>query len=52
MLGELETYIGQHYGKELYLKARLKNAGERLNTIYVSDEELKEAIHMEITIEE
>ena len=52
VLGELETYIGQHYGKELYLKARLKNAGERLNTIYVSDEELKEAIHMEITIEE
>lgn len=52
VLGELEKYIEQQYGKELYLKARLKHAGERLNTIYVSDDELKEAIHMEISIED
>lgn len=52
VLGELEKYIEQQYGKEMYFKARLKNAGERLNTIYVSDDELKEAIHMEISIED
>ena len=48
VLGELEKYIEEQYGRELYLKARLRNAGERLNTIYVSDEEVREAIHMEI----
>lgn len=52
VLGELEKYIEQQYGKEMYFKARLKNAGERLNTIYVSDDELKQAIHMEISIED
>lgn len=52
VLGELEHYIEEKYGKTLYLKTRVKNAGERLNTIYVSDEELKEAIHMDITIED
>ncbi len=52
VLGELEKYIEQQYGKEMYFKARLKNAGERLNTIYVSDEELRQAIHMEISMED
>lgn len=52
VLGELEHYIEEKYGKTLYLKTRVKHAGERLNTIYVSDEELKEAIHMDITIED
>lgn len=52
VLGELEHHIEEKYGKTLYLKTRVKNAGERLNTIYVSDEELKEAIHMDITIED
>ncbi len=52
ILGELEKYIEQQYGKEMYFKARMKHAGERLNTIYVSDEELKQAIHMEISIED
>lgn len=52
VLGELEHYIEEKYGKTLYLKTRVKNAGERLNTIYVSDEELKEAIHMDIIIED
>lgn len=52
VLGDLEKYIEEQYGKELYLKARLRNAGEILNTIYVSDEEAREAIHMEIEIED
>jgi len=52
VLGELEKYVEEQYGKEMYFKARLKNAGERLNTIYVSDEELQNAIHMEISIED
>lgn len=52
ILGDLERYIQEKYGKELYLKARLKSAGERMNTIYVSDEELKEAVHIDIEIEE
>lgn len=52
VLGELERYIQEKYGKELYLKARLKSAGERMNTIYVSDEELKEAVHIDIEIDE
>ncbi|MGN0158832.1 MAG: DNA polymerase III subunit gamma/tau [Brotaphodocola sp.] len=52
VLGELEKYIEEQYGKEIYFKSRLKNAGERLNTIYVSDDDLKQAIHMEISIED
>ena len=52
VLGQLEQYVGEQYGKEMYFKARLKDAGERLNTIYVSDEELQNAIHMEINIED
>lgn len=52
VIGALENYVKEHYGKELYFKVRLKNTGERLDTIYVSDEELKEAIHMEISIED
>lgn len=52
VLGELERYVEEQYGKEMYFKARLRNAGERLNTIYVSDEELEQAIHMEISVED
>lgn len=52
VLGALEKYIEEQYGKTMYFKARMRNAGERLNTIYVSDEELKNAIHMDITIED
>ncbi|MDD3254207.1 MAG: DNA polymerase III subunit gamma/tau [Lachnospiraceae bacterium] len=52
VLGALENYVEEQYHKEMYFKARLKNTGERLNTIYVSDEELKNAIHMEITVED
>lgn len=52
VLGELETHIEAKFNKSLYLKTRVKNPGERLNNIYVSDEEIKEAIHMDITIED
>lgn len=52
VLGMLEQYVKEHYGKEMYFKVRMRGQGERLNTIYVSDEELKEAIHMDITIED
>ncbi len=52
VLGTLEKYVEEQYGKTMYFKARLRNAGERLNTIYVSDEELKNAIHMDITMED
>lgn len=52
VIGELEEYVRETYGKELYFKTRMRNTGERLNTIYVSDEELKAAIHMDITIED
>ncbi len=51
VIGGLETYVKEHYGKEMYFKVRLKDTGERLNTIYVSDEDLK-AIHMEISVED
>lgn len=52
VIGELEQYVSETYGKEIYFKTRAKNNGEQLNTVYVSDEELKEAIHMDITIED
>lgn len=52
VLGDLERYVEQTYGKSIYFKARLRETGERLDTRYVSDEELRENIHMDITIEE
>lgn len=52
ILGELEKHVRERYGKDIYFKTRLREEGERLNTIYVSDEELKEAIHMEIQVED
>ena len=52
ILGELEKHVKERYGKDIYFKTRLREEGERLNTIYVSDEELKEAIHMEIQVED
>ena len=51
-LGEIERYVEENYGKSIYFKARVRDAGERMNTIYVSDEELREQVHMEISIEE
>lgn len=52
IMGELETYVKNTYGKDIYFKTRLQNNGERVDTIYVSDEELKSRIHMDITIED
>lgn len=51
-LGEIERYVEEHYQKSIYFKARLRGGGERLDTIYVSDEELRESIHMDIIIED
>ena len=42
----------EHYGKELYFKVRKRETGEQMNQIYVSDEELKNAVHMEIEVED
>ena len=52
ILGELERYVEQTYGKSIYFKARLRESGERLDNHYISDEELRANIHMDITIEE
>lgn len=52
VLGMLEAYMKEHYGKELYFKVRLRNDGERLDTIYVSEEDVRAAVHMDITIED
>lgn len=51
-LGEIERYVETNYGKAIYFKARVRDIGERMNTIYVSEEELRELVHMEISIEE
>ncbi|MCI7795716.1 MAG: DNA polymerase III subunit gamma/tau [Lachnospiraceae bacterium] len=52
VLGDLERYVEQTYGKTIYFKARLRENGERLDNRYISDEELRENIHMDITIED
>ena len=52
IMGELENYVKNTYGKDIYFKTRLLGNGERADTIYVSDEELKNRIHMDITIED
>ena len=52
ILGDLERHVEQAYGKSIYYKARLRENGERLDTRYITDEELRENIHMDITIED
>lgn len=52
ILGDLERHVEQAYGKSIYFKARLREDGERLDTRYITDEELRENIHMDITIED
>lgn len=52
IMGELEAYVKEKYGKDIYFKTRLLGNGERVDTIYVSDEELKNHIRMDITIED
>ena len=41
IMGELEQYVKNTYGKDIYFKARLMGTGERMDTVYVSDEELR-----------
>ena len=52
VLGDLERYVEQKYGKSLYFKSRMRENGERMDTRYISDDELRENIHMDITIED
>ena len=52
ILGDIERYVEQVYGKSIYFKARLRENGERMDTRYITDDELRENIHMEITIED
>ncbi len=52
IMGQLEDYVKSTYGKDIYFKARLLSGGERTDTVYVSDEDLKNHIHMDIVIEE
>ncbi|MEY8356987.1 DNA polymerase III subunit gamma/tau [Lachnospiraceae bacterium 54-53] len=51
-VAEIERYVEDHYQKSITFKARLRGGGERLDTVYVSDEELKANILMDITIED
>lgn len=52
VIGELERYVETTYGKSLYFKTRLAGRGERLDTIYITEEELEDKIHMDITYED
>ena len=36
----------------IYFKTRLAGKGERLNTIYITEEELEDKIHMDFTYED
>lgn len=52
ILEEIKLYVAGHYEREIEFSARLIGGDEVLNTRYVSDEELKENILMDIVIEE
>ncbi len=52
ILGDIERYVEEVYGKTIYFKSRLRETGERMDTRYITDEELRENIHMDITIED
>ena len=52
ILGDLERHVEEAYGWSIYFKARLRESGERLDTRYITDEELRENIHMDITFED
>ncbi|MEY8339458.1 DNA polymerase III subunit gamma/tau [Lachnospiraceae bacterium 62-35] len=51
-LEEIGRFVEQKFGKSIAFQARLAGGGERFDTIYVSEEELKANIHMDITIED
>ena len=52
VMGQLDQYVKDTYGKDIYFKARLLASGERTDTVYVTDEDLKAHIHMDITVED
>ena len=52
VMGQLEQYVRDHYSREIYFKTRLAGQGERLDTIYVTEGELEDKIHMDITYED
>ncbi len=51
VLAELADYVRTNFRKEIAFQARLLTGGERTDTRYVSEEELKEKIHMDIVTE-
>ncbi|MDR1771318.1 MAG: DNA polymerase III subunit gamma/tau [Hungatella sp.] len=51
-VSEIERYVEDHYQKSITFKTRLRGGEERFDTVYVSDEELKTNILMDITIED
>lgn len=52
VLDEIKTYVRERYEKDLDFKARKRDTGERIVTEYVSDEDLKNAIHHIDVVEE
>ena len=52
VIGELERYVETNFGRSIYFKTRPAGKGERLNTIYITEEELEDKIHMDITYED
>lgn len=50
VLEELESYILGRYGKSLYFKTRLKNSSEQTNTVYISEKDIKNAINLDIAL--
>lgn len=52
VIEEIQKYVEDHYKKSIAFKTRLRGGDERMDTIYVSDEELKTNILMDITMEE
>lgn len=51
LLSELNTCINEKYEKEYILKTLLREGQKRENTRYVTEEELRSAIHTDIVIE-
>ena len=53
VLGDLERYVEQKYGKSLYFKSRVRERrGTDGYTHTSANDELRENIHMDITIED
>lgn len=52
VLLELKAAVEQKYKKSIDFKARLDDSGRPVSTVYVSEDELKHAIHMDVIIEE